>query len=358
MASTGINIDVRFHAGKVCYLSGERAFNIMVLINLHAPTPVTILRSGTILDPEAIKSKKLVQVIDEKTGESVDLFPESSAPFVDDPAVHNEIPSLCELQPGKPEYLIFTDEATRRERDLPLNRSLLAVDQNYTVQYRAADIAWWSFDSKEKILEHFKEHRELPPAAEEPIQYQIDNSPSFTVRRDRGLIPSPKVTVSLSSSSTICCLNGTQPFTYSLTFTSHATQPITVLAERPLVRDTCGDIVILDASSRERAGPDLIDVNDDGPWEPQDFLRLEPNKPFTETRTLSTGVPYSDTADLVKGKGYIIRYQPNQWMWWGFDDIPKVMQYAGNRGESNGLASSAVNPIMLRCDDKICFTTE
>ena len=111
-----------------------------------------------------------------------------------------------------------------------------------------------------------------------------------------------------------------------------------MLAERGRVRGVDSDIEILDAISGLRVGPELIDDgNFDGPWEREEFLKID--RTYTETRKLDATHEYSGLQELQVGREYILRILGGEWSWWTEDTIDEVMTYAGERG-SMGLGKT------------------
>ena len=172
-----------------------------------------------------------------------------------------------------------------------------------------------------------------PPASDQPsIRWDVIE-PEVTFETRASLPKTPKVTVSLSAPSTFS-LSNKPPFSFTLTFQTHSDKPITVLAERERVQSGNSDIEILDAGTRTRVAPDLIDDgNMDGPWQREEFLRLEGT--YKEHRVLDPLEPYSGLEELKVGSQYILRLLDGEFPWWSEDTVDEIMEYAGDRGDGS-----------------------
>jgi hypothetical protein len=129
------------------------------------------------------------------------------------------------------------------------------------------------------------------------------------------------VTASLSTPSTYSL---SKPFTFTLTFSTDATQPITVLAarERPVSEYT--DVKILDATSRRQVFPNLIVCRDDDEPGRKNFLSLE--GAYTEHMEVHPKSAFSSDVKPELGEEYILSHQRVTW-WWTEDTIDHVMEY-------------------------------
>ena len=91
------------------------------------------------------------------------------------------------------------------------------------------------------------------------------------------------------------------------------------------------DIEILDAETGARIGPEPIEENLDGPWQREEFLRID--RTYTETRILDAKrlVEFEGEGMRV-GRVYVLRHLGERWEWWSEDLVEEVMGYAGERG--------------------------
>lgn len=287
--------------------------------------------------------------MDTESGQRIPVFPDTDKSKSKDSQKEN--PSLMTFDGHRSEYLTFTTASSPRDYELVFDPSELQPDRSYTIHFNSSALEWWSYDSKEMILDHFASHGKLPPPEAPPLKCESTDTVSFNTRED--LPQPPSVAVSLSAPSTLSLL-GNPPFEFSVKFTSHATKPITVLAERHRVRATNSDFEILDDSTNTRVAPDIVDDGDiEGPWQREDFLRLAPGIPYVEQRILDPSVAHSGLEDLKVDTDYRMRMPKSSWTWWSFDDVDEVMRYAGDRGDSMSLGYAW--PIDLVCRDEAKF---
>lgn len=238
------------------------------------------------------------------------------------------------LEPARSNYMTFTTATSPRDYEFTFDSNALKPNRTYQIQYKPSVLHWWSYDSQEQVRKYYDTHEKLPPSETPPLRCEpLDGNDSTVIFDTRsGLTPATKVSVSLSAPSTMS-LSSKPPFTFSLNFTSHAQQPITVLAERNSAKAGNSDMEILDSATGKRLAPDLIDNgNQDGSWQREDFLRLEPRIPYIEHRTFDPANKYSGLDDLEVGEEYVLRTRDLEWGWWSFDDVDTIMGYAGERG--------------------------
>lgn len=80
----------------------------------------------------------------------------------------------------------------------------------------------------------------------------------------------------------------------------------------------------------------LIDICEDGPYQREDFIRIDGT--YTETRTFN---PKRLTAfggeGFRVGEEYVLRHLGGRWGWWSEDTIDEVLKYTAERGDSMGL---------------------
>lgn len=267
--------------------------------------------------------------------------------------------SVMTLFENRSDYITFTTGSDRRDYELILTSKELKPNRKYIFRcIPSLSLPWWSYNPKVGVLEYFASHGELPSLSktQQPLRIEPRNTVSFEALQE---VPqAPNVDISLTAPSKTFSRSGNTLFEFSITFTSHAPHPITVLAERRRAILIDHDIeIVLDEISghRRRVAPDLIDDgNIDGPWQPEDFLQLRPGVPYREIRWLDpTGGHKNSLADLQVGTSYILRVLSNRWVWWSFDSVKEVMRYAGDRGSAASLGYTSA--IQLVCSDEVRF---
>lgn len=79
-----------------------------------------------------------------------------------------------------------------------------------------------------------------------------------------------------------------------------------------------------------------IEINEDGPWQREDFLRIDGT--CTETRTLDPKrLTRFGEPGLRVGQEYVLRHLGERWQWWSEDTIDEVMKYVGEERGMGGL---------------------
>lgn len=350
MASTRPKIEVRLWADRICYLSRQTRFSLVVFITIHSDKPITIVKHARSFDFGLLNLlvSEVIECFDTDSGERIPVL-DSGLSLQLRSSNEGDI-SLMSFYDQKSQYLTFTTAESPRDYEFLFDSSQLLPDGNYTIQSKPSALKWWSHGSEEKILEHYASHGK-PPLTETPaLVCEPGNSVSFVTRAN---VPQPpKIEVSLSVPPTLS-LSNNPPFEFSVSFTSYAAKPITVLAERHHARAFNSDIEIIDNNTRKRVAPDLIDDgNIDGSWQPEDFLRLVPEVCYVEQRTLNPTRPYSGLESLELDAEYSLLLPPSRWTWWSFDDLDEVMSYAGERGSG---ALGQVPSIDLVCRDEKVF---
>lgn len=241
-----------------------------------------------------------------------------------------EKPVLVTLNDNRADYVTFTTADTPRPYEFMFDPSRLQPGCNYTTQCDPWALGWWSHDTIEQCLDHYDTHGELPPTESPSLPCKPINEVSLGCRQD--MSGPPRVDVSLAAGPELL-LSENPPLKFFTTFTSHATKPITVLAQRANYITTKGDIELIDPATGRHVAPDLIDFrNDDGTWRREDFLVLTPTEPYVEERVLNL----KDGLDVLQPeKDYILRFPQAQWKWWSFDSIDEVMQQVEQRGATS-----------------------
>ena len=371
-------LEIRLWADRLCYLSRQFRFSLVVHITLRdsGQKSINIVRqdNGTLgVGLANLRSSQLIECVDTESGRKIPVlvdddseqqnaassekrFELTSMPSTS--ATAKTQFSLMTLDENRSDYLTFTTASDRRDYELIFSLKELKANRNYIIRWNPSlYLQWWSHDRKEVVLDYFALHEELPPLSEtqQPLHYEPTNAVSFKTLQE---VPqAPKVDVSLAAPSTLFSHSGNPPFEFSITFISHAPRPITVLAERHRARNVDSDIeIVLDETSshKRRVAPDLIDDgNIDGPWQPEDFLQLAPGVPYREQRVLDPiGKGHNSLADLQVGTSYVLRVLNDHWFWWTFDSVEEVMRYAGERGSGSLGHTSAIE---LTCSDEMIF---
>ncbi|KAL2044031.1 hypothetical protein N7G274_003552 [Stereocaulon virgatum] len=346
-------LTLRLQADRLCLLNHQSRFSLVIFLTLTSGQPVTLIRSGCDghIGLKEFLVSRCIECTHVESGQRVSVLESSQGPQSINPEA--ACPPKLTLEPNKSNYMTFTTAINPRDFEFTLNLRALEPDCTYKIQCKPSALRWWTYDSQETINEYFMTYRKLPPPETPPLRCEPpcnDSIITFNTRSE--LKPAPEVSVSLFAPSTMS-LSSNPKYLFSLTFTSHAGTPITVLAERDSTKAGNTDMKILDGATRKRLAPDLIDSgNDDGPWLREDFLRLEPGVPYVEHRTFDPAYKYSGLEDLEVNTEYVLRMVNSKWAWWSFDDVDTVMSYAGERGSGRwGSAQS----IQLVCGDEARF---
>ncbi|KAJ4359884.1 uncharacterized protein N0V89_000440 [Didymosphaeria variabile] len=338
MAPPGPRVEVTLRATRICFLSNSPTFNFVLLLTLHnSPLPVTFLKDGAegLEKFQPVNSDQIVQCFDSDTGEQVHII-RSSKEY-----------SFLRLEPNRGNYVTFTTSKSRKDYEMPFVLHELRPDKKYRLCFRpTSSITHWSFDDENTLNTTTASEDSatpLPDPSPTLIPWTIVSSPSSLIFSTRSApLPTPTASVSLSAPSTFS-LSQNPPFRYTLTFSTSAPNPINVLAMREAVRSSDADIELRDPLSGARLGPEMLDDgNEDGPYHPRDFLRLD--GAYTEHRELDLTSPHWQDVKgkLSVGEEYVLRYVGGKWEWWTEDTIEEVMMYAGERGgmgltESGGI---------------------
>lgn len=348
MPSKAPRIELRLQADRVLYLSRETRFSLVLFVTLNSEKPVTFVKTDRDLGKGLVNQlvTHSVECVDAESGEAVPVL---TAPTWKES--EGESFSLMTLYDRRSDYLTFTTASAPREYEFHFETSELRSDRTYTIRCHPLTLQWWSHDSREDILSYRASHGKFPPSETPPLPCSATrNEISFSTRKD--LPQPPAVTVSLSAPSTFSRSNN-PPFKLTITFTSHAPRPITALAERDNVETSNKDIEIISSETGLPIDSDLIDDgNMSGPWRREEFLRMEPEVPYVESRVLDPTKAYSGLEFVKVGEEYILRMRDSQWTWWSEDSVDEVMRYAGDR-DSGRLGH--VPPIELVCQNEVKF---
>lgn len=254
MASKTPRLDVRLQADRILYLSRKTRFSLVLFITLDSEKPVTFIRNGEGLDVGLVNRliTHSVRCVDAESGEEILVL---TAPTWK--KSEGEGPSLMTLYDKRSDYLTFTTATTPREYEFLFETKQLQPDRSYTIRCHPLNLQWWSHDSQEDILSYRASHGELPSSETPPLPCSAKcNEIYFSTRND--LPQPPAMAVSLSVPSTLS-LSNKPHFRFSITFTAHAPQQVTVLAERDSLKTSNQDIEILFSETRTPVDSDLID---------------------------------------------------------------------------------------------------
>ena len=343
-------IEVQLRADRICFYSNQARFSLVLFLSLHNEQSITIAEYGDTLDVGLVNllKSRCIECIDSTSGKTIPIL-DDGEDTLQGKASKANAPRFMSLQRKRANYITFTTDSRLRAYEFPLDGSRLQPGRKYVVRCKDWAQDWWSRRSVDNCVEYFKAHGELPPTESPPLRCFPISDVTFECQED--LSKPPRVEVILAASSTMS-LSGNPSFEFCTTFISHATKPITVLAERDDVICMNGDIEIVDKSTGNRVAPDLIDGGDiEGPWRQDEFLTLEPGREYVEKRSLR---PQDGLDTMRPDSEYVLRFPANSWTWWTFDGVDEVMQYAGDRG--SGSLGKAL-PINLICDDEVEFRT-
>ena len=325
MTTTAPKVLVRIKATGTCYLSNEPPFYLILEWKLcNSEEQPFFLEDGfTGEDYQPINSSKVIQCFDEETGEQVQVVHQGTRPvFFERGAIH------------------FTSSNTRQpDSELPFLTSSLQAGRKYRLRFKpTTSISHWPASAEDALYalqdapsSSSASASDIPTPSTHAIPWEATDGKDTVVFKTRSSRRTPNVTASLSTPSTYSL---SKPFTFTLTFSTDATQPITVLTarERPISEYT--DVKILDATSRRQVFPNLIVCGDDNEPKREDLLRLE--GAYTEHREVDPKSSFWSDIKLELGKEYILSHQGGTW-WWTEDTIDEVMDYL-NSWSSAGLA--------------------
>ena len=360
-------IEVSLGIDRICYLSREPRFNLVLYFTLRdCSKTITLLKAKGALDQSdeplvdtlcPISSSDVIQCAETNSNRSISVLEACfSAPSSRPRATTEEdvygFPILT-LEPHRKSYITLTTSSARRPYELFFDPSQMLPDHKYRIRFDpTAEVTYWRAIMEDALQDSISGNAlaAKPPAPDQPsIRWDVIE-PEVTFETRASLPETPKVTVSLSAPSAFS-LSNKPPFSFNLTFKTHSDKPITVLAERERVQSANSDIEILDACTRTRVAPDLIDEgNMDGPWQREEFLRLEGT--YKENRVLDPLKPYSGLEELKVGSQYVLRLSDGEFPWWSEDTLDEIMEYAGDRGDGSlGSAKS----IKLVGGDEVMF---
>lgn len=317
MTTTTPRIEVKLKASRTYYLSNEPPFYFILDGTLSDTAERAIFLedgfAGT-RDYQPINSNQVIQCFDYETGEQVEVLHQGTQPVFSDSG-----------------YSQFTTSNLRESYDLPFITSSLRPGRKYVLRFKpTTSISHWPASGKDTlnslagVYSSLVSTPDIPALSTQTILWEAAEGEDMIIFKTRSLQPStPTVTVSLSAPST-CSLS--KPFIFTLTFSTDAVYPITVLADRSFVKSVYSDINIRDSTSRVQDAPNIIVCCDDDEEQRQEFLRLKGT--FTEHRELNI----SDWEELKPevGTEYILRHLPGTW-WWTDESIDEVMTYLGSK---------------------------
>lgn len=350
MATSQPTIDVRLRVDpRTCDLSRQTRFSLVVLLTLHNERSVTVAKNANDLDIslDYLLQSGIIECIDKVSGERIPIFNKSRDEDSESKGTEPKKPSPIVLNNNRADYVTFTSATKPREYELGFDTSHLRPHREYTIRCSPWDLNWRSYTSVKECLDYLNAHGDLPPTQSPPLHCSPSNSVSFSCQ-DNTPKP-PQVDVSLAASTTLS-LSGNPQLNFSTTFTSHASQPFTALAQRGDAIRMNSDIEIIDAKTQNRVAPDQIDIYDDGLYEREDFLCLHPEIPHVEKRSLSIK---HGLEQLQPGSEYILRFPNNEWTWWSFGSVDDVMRLGKGRGSTEDFSDEFT--IHLVCHDEVKF---
>jgi hypothetical protein len=324
-------VEVALKATRILYLSNKPYFNFVLRLTLrNSKEPVIFLRDGltSVEGLQSINSDEVIQCFDDDSGEQLQVLRQATQP------------SFLKLEPNRCGGVVFTTSTTLKTYDLPFLPSTLHPGKTYRLRFKpTTSITHWP-SSEEKSLNSLSAdfnsslHAiDIPKPSPTKIAWDVVHGIDSILFETRLALPkTPRVTVLVSAPS-MFSLSRHPPFKFTLTFSTDAPAPITVLAERKDVRAKDSDVEIGDPISGSRLGPEMIDDgNEDGPWSREDFLTIDGT--YTEHREIDAASPFwEDLRALKIGEEYVLRYVGGTWPWWSEDTIDQVMMYAGSRGD-------------------------
>lgn len=343
-------VEVGLGVDRICYLSGEPRFNLVLYFTLRdCSTIITLLKAKNPSDQpnkspvealRPISSSDVIECVETRSNRFISFLEASfSAPSSPPKEPSDEdvdgLPILT-LEPNRKAYVTLTASIARRPYELFFDSSQMLPDHRYRIRFNPdAGVTYWRAIMPDALkglmpIEALAVH---PPALDQPsIRWNVIE-PEVTFETRASLPKTPKVTISLSAPSSLS-LSNNPPFSFTLTLRNHPDKPISVLAERERVKSGNSDIEILDSGTRKRVAPDLIDDgNMGGPWQREEFLGLEGT--YEEHRVFDPLKPYSGLEELKVGTQYILRLLDGEFSWWSEDTVDEIMEYAGERGDGS-----------------------
>jgi hypothetical protein len=315
MTATTPRVEVELKATGTCYLSNEPPFYLVLHSGLcNSEERMIFLQDGFAGAGgyQPINSNQIIQCFDKETGEQVQVLHQGTQPVFLDRS-----------------YIQFTTSKTRQSYELPFITSALRPGRKYRLRFKpTTSISHWPASAENALNSLARAPSgsvsaldNLTPSRQ-TIPWEAADGNDTIVFETRSSRPStPKVTVSLSAPSTYSL---SKPFAFTLTFSTDAAYPITVLAHRARVKSEYSDVKILDATSRVQLAPDLIVCRDEDEHQREEFLRLEGT--YTEHRELDFGGPIWEELELEVGKEYILSHLGGKW-WWTEDTVDEIMDY-------------------------------
>jgi len=317
-------IDIDLLASPYCFLDRGAEFNIWLKFRLHYRGPITLVTTGSIFDPAATLIKSRIEIIDAKTGERV-KFPEVQILAVEEKSRSAEGPALILEPEGESYFFWSTNIPGDRWREHPFDISGLVPDREYTVRYRDHGITRWFVGSQPAQ----QETRSEVQTQSAPLTVNLlgEKAPSFTTRQK--LPPPPPVSTTMTTSTPICSLSGSPPFTIYLDWKLHSDRAISALLTRENGHNIGLDIRDPERNGR-RIGPPADGMYgdvDESPPDEEELLRFQKNGDiFPQSYTLAVepkrnGLVNADTWNLRSGKTYALTLRKSKWRWRYEDEL-------------------------------------
>lgn len=324
MTTTIPQVQVKIKATRTCYLTNDPPFNLNLDWKLcNSEEQPFFLEDGFegVETYQPINSNHVIQCFDDETSEQVQVLHQGTRPvFFERGAIH------------------FTSSNTRQPDELPFLTSSLQAGRKYRLHFNpTTTISHWPASAEDALYalqDGSASTSDIPTPSSHPIPWSAtpgSDTIIFETRSSRP--PTPHITASLSTPPTHSL---SKPFTFTLTFSTDAAHPITVLASRERPVSEYSDIKILDASSHRRVFPNLIVCSGDGDVpKREDFWTLK--RAHTEYRKVDPQSSFWSDVKLEVGKEYILSHQGGKW-WWTEDSIDEVLSYLES-WSSAGLAA-------------------
>ncbi|KAI9703581.1 MAG: hypothetical protein M1836_007351 [Candelina mexicana] len=349
--STGsVKVDVFLETvPRVCDLSGRHPFRVTVCVKICDPRTITLQTTGSLLDPTAAFREGRIAIIDIESGNPIPGFADTEN------KTSPEQPSFVTLSGASYAESLYKIHfstrlgASHEEGHLfPFDCSGLKAGHRYALKFLDSGVTWWRFGTQAEVLTQEVLPKPLEPSEAGTLEFISRRTPDF--QAVPALPKPPKVSVSLSTSSDICHMSGETPFTVTVSFTSYAAKPITVVAAfRTPFDQLYADIIDAETKETVALGNHIIACPAGGAsYRAEDFITLRPKAPFLQQITLNPVLDRNDIGSrsphtymdkFVDGRSYVVRLKGRMFgsklRWWSYDSIEEVLQYAGTIEDSS-----------------------
>lgn len=208
-------LEIRLWADRLCYLSHQPRFSLVVFITLRnsGQKPITIVRrdDGTAgVGLINLLSSQFIECVDTESGRKIPVLVdvgseqenalsfETSSKSISTTTTKYSLMTLFE---NRSDYLTFTTASDPRPYEYVFSSKELNANRNYTIRCTpSVCLPWWSYNSKEAVHDYFASHGELPPPeTQKSLQCEPTNTVSFDTRQE--VLQAPNVNVSLTAPS-------------------------------------------------------------------------------------------------------------------------------------------------------------